>query len=241
MAEIEQTNRVAAVLSRANNYCKGYRHEFLMPEHVLRALIEDFNFKNALNIFHDPLRLIHSLEEFFNDIERIPGNDDYEAGASSQMIELLATAVIEVEQSNGVRLDITHLTRALLSLKDSWAAYLLHDCLHHKEMNFLSQLVSFCEFDDMLPEGETMGETSSPAAEWKTWVTCMNDHYKSHNKLIGRERELERTIEVLCRLDKNNPLHVGEPGVGKTALVWGLARLIEEGKVPPRLKGSRIY
>ena len=69
----------------------------------------------------------------------------------------------------------------------------------------------------------------------------MNDLYQQQNPLIGREQELQRTIQVLCRRDKNNPLHVGEPGVGKTALVWGLARMIEEGKVPSRLKGSRIY
>ena len=70
---------------------------------------------------------------------------------------------------------------------------------------------------------------------------CMNDSYASRNPLIGREEELTRTIQVLCRCDKNNPLHVGEPGVGKTALVWGLVRLIEEKKVPERLMNSRVY
>ena len=69
----------------------------------------------------------------------------------------------------------------------------------------------------------------------------MNDLYGKQNPLIGREKELQRTIQVLCRRDKNNPLHVGEPGVGKTALVWGLARMIEEGRVPERLRGSKIY
>ena len=69
----------------------------------------------------------------------------------------------------------------------------------------------------------------------------MNDLYKEQNPLIGREQELQRTIQVLCRRDKNNPLHVGEPGVGKTALVWGLARMIEEGRVPERLMGCKIY
>jgi ATP-dependent Clp protease ATP-binding subunit ClpA len=69
----------------------------------------------------------------------------------------------------------------------------------------------------------------------------MNDHVEERNPLIGREAELERTIQVLCRRDKNNPLHVGEPGVGKTALVWGLARRINSGNVPQRLKDSRIY
>ena len=69
----------------------------------------------------------------------------------------------------------------------------------------------------------------------------MNDQCYHHNHLVGREREMERTIRVLCRRDKNNPLHIGEPGVGKTALVWGLAQLIEKDQVPSRLKGSHIY
>ena len=73
------------------------------------------------------------------------------------------------------------------------------------------------------------------------FVTCVNDHLKEHNPLIGREAELERTIHVLCRKDKNNPLHVGEPGVGKTALIYGLAQRIEDGNVPDTLKGFKIY
>ena len=73
------------------------------------------------------------------------------------------------------------------------------------------------------------------------FVTCINDHLKEHNPLIGREAELERTIHVLCRKDKNNPLHVGEPGVGKTALIYGLAQRIEDGDVPDVLRGAKIY
>ena len=73
------------------------------------------------------------------------------------------------------------------------------------------------------------------------FVTCINDHLKDHNPLIGRETELERTIHVLCRKDKNNPLHVGEPGVGKTALIYGLAQRIEDGNVPDMLRGAKIY
>ena len=69
----------------------------------------------------------------------------------------------------------------------------------------------------------------------------MNDIADTFNPLIGREQEMERTIQVLCRADKNNPLHVGEPGVGKTALVYGLAARINRGDVPERLKKCRIY
>ena len=77
--------------------------------------------------------------------------------------------------------------------------------------------------------------------EWKKFTVCLNDNIKNYNPLIGREKELERTIQVLCRKDKNNPLHIGEPGVGKTSIVRGLAALIEGGKVPERLRNYRIY
>ena len=84
-------------------------------------------------------------------------------------------------------------------------------------------------------------EFAAKQAAVSDFVTCINDHLKDHNPLIGREAELERTIHVLCRKDKNNPLHVGEPGVGKTALIYGLTQRIEDGNVPDMLKGCKIY
>ena len=93
------------------------------------------------------------------------------------------------------------------------------------------------EYDD--PEGWQTGKRHS--SDWHKLVTCISDKVDQHNPLIGREKELDRTIQVLCRAEKNNPLHVGEPGVGKTALVFGLAKLINENQVPDRLKGARIY
>src|SRR5699024_1075481 len=69
----------------------------------------------------------------------------------------------------------------------------------------------------------------------------MNASCGGKNPLIGREEELERTIQILCRKEKNNVLHIGEPGVGKTALAYGLARLLESGNVPEPLKGARLY
>ena len=90
---------------------------------------------------------------------------------------------------------------------------------------------------------DSMGEDERERDVEETFpfVTCINDHLKEHNPLIGRETELERTIHVLCRKDKNNPLHVGEPGVGKTALIYGLAQRIEDGNVPDVLRGAKIY
>ena len=92
------------------------------------------------------------------------------------------------------------------------------------------------EYDDDEEEGRRQ-----VVQDWHQLVTCISDKVEEHNPLIGREQELDRTIQVLCRAEKNNPLHIGEAGVGKTALVYGLAKLINENQVPERLKGARIY
>jgi len=76
---------------------------------------------------------------------------------------------------------------------------------------------------------------------WQKYATCLNDALEGASPLIGREEELERTMQILCRKDKNNPLHIGEPGVGKTAITYGLARLLDENRVPEPLRGARIF
>ena len=226
------------MLNKAYEWCKEYRHEFIMPEHLLLALLEEFNFNAAVNIFYSPYQLEDRIKKYLESVESLPEGTEYVPETSAQMGKVIELAVEQVNSSSAKALDIPHLARGILALEDSWAAYLLKDSLYGKEANFMSQLINFYDFDDELEE---KGEQSGDKVAWKKLVTCMNDLYKQQNPLIGREQELQRTIQVLCRRDKNNPLHVGEPGVGKTALVWGLARMIEEGRVPKRLMGCKIY
>ena len=209
-----------------------------MPEHLLSVLIEDDNFYAALNIFYSPQTLAERVEEFLRQVDPVPEGIEYGPEVSAQMGMVIESAVQDVALSSAEFIDTPHLVRGILKLEDSWAAYLLKDCLYGKETNFMSQLINCCDFEDKLHDD---AEGNEGKAAWRRLVTCMNEHYTRYNPLVGRERELKRTMQVLCRRDKNNPLHVGEPGVGKTALVWGLTRLIEEDKVPKRLRGSRIY
>ena len=226
------------MLNKALECCKSYRHEFIMPEHLLLELTDDLNFNAALNIFYSPYQLQDRIKEYLESVETMPEGTEYEPEVSEQMSRVIELAVQTVASSSADALDIPHLTKGILALEDSWAAYLLKDSLYGKEANFMSQLINFYDLDDSL---QGKDEESSDEAAWKRLVTCMNNLYEKQNPLIGRELELRRTIQVLCRRDKNNPLHVGEPGVGKTALVWGLVRLIEENKVPLKLRGCRIY
>ncbi len=89
-------------------------------------------------------------------------------------------------------------------------------------------------------EGRRRG-SRGPNGDWQQYAVCLNELTDQQNPLIGREEELERTMQILCRKEKNNPLHIGEPGVGKTAITYGLARLLEEDRVPEPLRGAKIY
>ena len=242
MAEIEQTERVERVIKSALGYCKTLRNEFVMPEHLLLALVEDSNFNSALAAYCSPLTFANKIEDFLDDIEVVPQDIEYHPELSIQTGQVIDNAIKHVENSGAESIDIPHLVKGLLELKDdSWASYFLKDSIGDNEQYFMRELIDYCEYDDMIFDENIDDEAKSPKSSWKQLVTCMNDNYLKHNPLIGREHELKRTIQVLCRCDKNNPLHVGEPGVGKTALVWGLTRLIEENKVPKRLQGSKIY
>ena len=240
MAEIKQTERASKILNKSLQCCLDWRHEFIMPEHLLMTLLDDDNFHAALNIFYSPETLADHLEKQLATIETIPEDRKYVPETSVQMSRLLEIACQQVLNSSAKAVDTPHLVTGLLHLEDSWACYLLKDALYGKEGNFMSHLINFCDFDDHLEEEYGTEGDKQPTA-WRKLVTCMNDHVDEKNPLIGREQELERTIQVLCRRDKNNPLHVGEPGVGKTALVWGLVRRIKDGNVPKRLKDSHVY
>ena len=239
MPNITQTERVNRLLAQTLTYCKAYRHQFIMPEHLLLALANDEDFCQVMDVWADSDALRLRVKEFLDRQEVVPEDVEYNPETSEQMSKLIDFALMEVTMSSAKAIDVAHLVAAMLKLKESWAAYLLKECAGGDEGEFLSLLVSEAEEDDYLvPNAE---EQQSGKKAWRKLVTCMNDMVERHTPLIGREEELERTIQVLCRRDKNNPLHVGEPGVGKTAIVWGLARLIVEEKVPERLRGAHIY
>ena len=238
MAEIRQSERAARILHIAWEYCKTDRNEFVTPEHLLLAMMRDEVFVQTLSDYCRPDKMADSLFKEMIKVETVPADRDYEPEASAQLGEVIDYACQQVVNSSAKSLDIPHLVMGILHLEESWACYVLKNGLADQESHFMSQLISGYDLDDLL---ETDTDEQKPDAAWKKLVTCMNDLYQKQNPLIGREQELQRTIQVLCRRDKNNPLHVGEPGVGKTALVWGLTRMIEEGQVPERLVGSRIY
>mgnify|MGYP004471415003 FL=1 len=241
------SNDTSKAFQYAISLCDKWRHEFVTPEHVLYAIAEQEPFVEAASTAELDARAIQEkLRPELTKMEQVPEGVAYTIEGSEQFSEMMAHAVKQAQFAESDQLDIPHIISAMMELKESLAAYCLHLAVGDDQPGFMSFLVSCYEmsrmsFMDMSEDGdEEEGDHLQPK-QWRSLVTCLNDTYASHNPLIGREDELERTIRVLCRKDKNNPLHVGEPGVGKTALVYGLTAMIERGEVPERLKGARVY
>lgn len=237
---MNNSKNLANAIKQAIEDCDFWRHEFVTPEHVLYAFASQDQFANASELLpHDASWLITQLEKEFLSMEVVPETQKYVIEGSQQFSEMMSLAIKQAQYSDQETLDVPHVVAAMLMLNDSQAAYLLDQFTGDEKGEFMQSLVSAYAVDET---GEAAdGDDANSPAPWRKLVTCVNDTYADHNPLIGREAELERTMQVLCRKDKNNPLHVGEPGVGKTALIYGLTALIERSAVPERLRGARVY
>lgn len=238
---MNNSKNLANAIKQAIEDCDFWRHEFVTPEHVLYAFASQNQFASACEwLSHDASWLITQLEKEFLSMEVVPETQKLVIEGSQQFSEMMSLAIKQAQYSDQDTLDVPHVVAAMLMLNDSQAAYLLDQFTGDEKGEFMQSLVSAYAVDETGEGAEGDDDANSPAP-WRKLVTCVNDTYAAHNPLIGREAELERTMQVLCRKDKNNPLHVGEPGVGKTALIYGLTALIERGEVPERLRGAHVY
>lgn len=244
-SKMKYSAQLTDVLNNAVELCEALRHQFVTPEHLLYVLADEAEFVFALAYYTNDLPSFK--EKVFNALgqqERVPGEKKFVVRTSVQSEELVQEATKKAYYSGKDTVEITHFADALLHLTDSWASYLLLKEIGGDSVGFIDNLIDACENEDptaAFDDTDDEGKDERAHGKWKDLVTNVNDDVPNHNPLIGREAELERTMQVLCRKDKNNPLHIGEPGVGKTALVYGLAERINEGKVPERLKGCTIY
>ena len=247
--EIYYTQKVNEAFHKMHEVAQKYRHEFTTPEHFIYALTQQYEFNMALIDCNVDINIVcNSLRDYFEKMEKVPEDfGNYNAGTSIQLREALGTAVRIVQNSSANLIYVPHIVKGIIELDESFVAHLLKNLLGDWQQDFLRMLVARYEDDHdtiSLDDNEEDATSNNNEKEpWRRLVTCLNDTYQNHNPLIGRKEELQRTIQVLCRKEKNNPLHIGEPGVGKTALVYGLAEFIASNRwdVPKRLKGSKIY
>ena len=258
MPEIDKTEKVNKLFESTLEYAVKFRHEFIMPEHLLYALINETTFAFVVSEYGSLEMLTKDIESFLSGQEKLPEGKEPKPTPSAQTNQLVSEAYKQVVFSSAQALDVPHLLYGLLHLKESWACYLLKKTVGTETEQFMSDFITYYNMsalDDVLQHGDydlddeeytgddddLLYSDEKRPASWRRLVTLMNEQVGERNPLIGREAELERTIQVLCRREKNNPLHVGEPGVGKTALVWGLVSRIESKAVPPRLQGSHVF
>lgn len=264
---METSQDLTRVQNCAIELMRGARHEYLTPEHVLYVLCSEPLFASLLESFIDvPVAdFKEEITRYFATLDKVENPDNGEAiELSYQLNRAYQMVVSNAASSQCNAITIPHLINAILHLgTDSVACSLLCAYISDKA-EFVSALTdaygsgredAYEDDDEMIIEDEDdvtlddldslFGDSRQEAEPWRSHITdltaLLREHPESHNPLIGREAELERTIQVLCRCDKNNPLHVGEPGVGKTALVYGLTQRIIDGRVPERLRGSNVY
>lgn len=229
------TSEVNELLSRAAVYAGHMHHEYLTPEHVLYAMADLPRFQTAFeNCGGSCSELKKQLDEFFLENMEILDKETNQVQVSYGIRQLLDQAAVKASSCEKEVVELPHLVYSLMELEECYGAYLM-------EIQGVDIVELLYELNLDEEEAQQEGNQKDKRAALAKYTVCVNDAVESSNPLIGREQELERTMQVLCRRQKNNPLHIGEPGVGKTAITYGLARRINEGKVPEKLQHARIF
>ena len=237
-------------LNEAFRRAREQRHEYMTVEHLLLAILDTPGVAEVLKACGGDLTALRrDLDKFIAETTpRLADDDEREVQPTLGFQRVLQRAVFHVQSSGKKEVGVANVLVAIFSEKQSHAAYLLslQDVTRLDVVNFVSHGLSRGG-ESREPAREEQAETEKDAEEGgsalEKYCTNLNQLATEGriDPLIGRQLEVERTIEILCRRRKNNPLYVGEAGVGKTAIAEGLARLIVEGKVPDVLLDSTLY
>lgn len=235
------------------------RHEFATLEHLLMAMTDD---QDALAVFRacgvDLDKLRRDLANYLdNELSNIVTNRTDDAKPTSGFQRVVQRAVIHVQSSGRAEVTGANVLVALFSERESHAVYFLQeqDMSRFDAVNFISHGIAKVpgRSENRRTNGPEEEAAAGPVKEGKEAkkgqealeAYCIDLNKKAAigkiDPLIGREAEVERTIQILCRRTKNNPLYVGDPGVGKTAIAEGLAKRIVDGDVPDVLRGATIF
>ena len=231
----ELSSSVRLALNKAAGVAASHNSHYVTPEMLLMGLLELDRFRSAVS------GLVPGLKEAEEELSSFisahaekdeKGQDGLEL--SFQLIQTLEFADAQVSGAEAEYVDVPHIVHAMYRLEESYASYWLKQFIPASEGEFLSILYGAYASDP--------SAASEPSDSHKSWTNyCRPLAVEEGWKLVGREKEIDRALLVLCRKEKCNPVLVGEHGVGKTAIVRGLAALIARGDVPDRLRGKRLF
>ena len=245
------SNELETCLNSAFQVAREGKHEFLTVEHLLLAILDTPRVKEVLKACGgDVPRLAAELREHIEQsTPRLPDGDEREVQPTLGFQRVLQRAVFHVQSSGRKEVGVANVLVAIFSEKQSHAAFLLNrqDVARLDVVNYISHGMSKIADERAETKDEPAASQSTAEADGggalEKYASNLNKLAEEGriDPLIGRQMEVERTIEILCRRRKNNPLYVGEAGVGKTAIAEGLARRIVEGQVPEVLADCVIY
>ncbi|MBX3291693.1 MAG: ATP-dependent Clp protease ATP-binding subunit ClpA [Acidobacteria bacterium] len=246
------TRELEHTLNKAVDEAVKHRHEYVTLEHLLFALLEDDAATDVLvNCGADLVEISRALTEYFdNVIEKLPADVRVMPELTTTFQSTINYAVLQAEGSGQPAVDGGNILAALYQAEQSYAVYLLlqQGITRLDVLNYISHGISKMGLEDPMPAGFDPDDLENDAEpprkkplESFTVELVARAAAGEIDPIVGREAEIERTIQVLCRRKKNNPLYVGEPGVGKTALAEGLALKISEGNVPEVLKDAKVF
>lgn len=238
---MKYSREVEEILGQMVIFARDKKHEYITPEHLLYSITFNNNFIEAFKVCNGDLdKLRKNIEKYLDENIETLEKSDPEISYGLNLV--LSNANLQATSSQRSEITLTHVVNEIMNLEDSYAVYYILE----QNIDPMDLLYLLCDIDSEVSEGTTSEKDVSKKQEqvdesWQQYVTCLNDKVNEFSPLIGREAELERTMQILCRKYKNNPIHIGEAGVGKTAITNGLARLINKGNVPEKLKNSKIF
>lgn len=235
---MELTAQLSNVINSAVEMAGERGDRYITVEHLLYCLTYDESFEENFACLDGDIDILRKdITDFLDEtMERLPENSEPEM--SNDFLTVINEAVAKAYSSGRTSTDVSHVLGAIMDLEDCFGVYFIN-----KQGIDILELVGEMSRESIAGDRSRSHRDASTETDvsWKDYLEDMNSLCLKQNPLIGRKRELERTIQVLCRMDKNNVIHIGEPGVGKTAIAYGLARMIVEDRVPDILKGSNMY
>jgi ATP-dependent Clp protease ATP-binding subunit ClpA len=242
------SKELSVTLGLAVREAKKRRHEYVCVEHILYAILYDSTGIEIVEACGGNLEnLTKDLEEFFNNnLESVQEGNEYVLQQTIAFQRVIQRAVNHVRSAEKQEVEVSDILASIFMEKDSHAVYFLHQegITRLDVLDYISHEVSKTQYEegpDALGRTKKDKKKKTDLLEAFTVDLVQQAADGKLDPLIGRELELERTMQVLCRRRKNNPVFVGDPGVGKTAMAEGMAQKISSGDVPDLLNDIRIF